>query len=305
MHYVLPARDTVIFPGVLAPIFVGREATLKAIELAATTEKKLIFVAAQKNPDEDNPGAADLYEVGTVCAMLQMIRMPDGTLKLLLEGKERMRSRAYVRKDGLLTADLVSVHSGLPKTEVLEALCQEVIRQFEVYLTYHPRLPVELIQPIKSVKDPSLVADMTAAHMTLDVGRKQTLLECFRVDSRLELLLKYLISETELLKLGHEIHTKVQNEVDKNQKEYFLREQLKVIQGELHADQSPEVAELRERAQKCDLPDAVREKVKSELNRLNKMQPMSPEATVIDTYVNWLLDLPWRVKVPELSLIHI
>lgn len=299
MHYVLPARDTVIFPGVLAPIFVGREATLKAIELAATTEKKLIFVAAQKNPDEDNPGAADLYEVGTVCAMLQMIRMPDGTLKLLLEGKERMRSRAYVRKDGLLTADLVSVHSGLPKTEVLEALCQEVIRQFEVYLTYHPRLPVELIQPIKSVKDPSLVADMTAAHMTLDVGRKQTLLECFRVDSRLELLLKYLISETELLKLGHEIHTKVQNEVDKNQKEYFLREQLKVIQGELHADQSPEVAELRERAKKCDLPDAVREKVKSELNRLNKMQPMSPEATVIDTYVNWLLDLPWRHKVPE------
>ena len=299
MLYVLPARDTVIFPGVLAPIFVGREATLKTIERAATAEKKLIFVAAQKDPAEEAPAPASLYDVGTVCTMLQMIRMPDGTMKLLLEGRERMRARAYVQKDGLLTADLVSVPSGVPNTEVIEALHQEVLRQFEEYVTYHPRLPSELAESLKTVKDSGQAADMIAAHMTLDVQRKQSLLECFRVDSRLELLLKYLISETELLKLGREIHTKVQGEVDKNQKEFYLREQLKVIEEELHNEESPETAELRARADKCNLNEAVRSKVDSELKRLSRMQPMSPEATVSATYVSWLLDVPWEVEARE------
>ncbi len=299
MMYVLPARDTVIFPGVLAPVFVGRPSTLKAIELAATSDKKLIFLAAQRNPEDENPGPESVYDVGTVCEMLQMIRMPDGTIKLLLEGKERKRSRAYVLSDGLLTADLVSVPHRYVSDERLEALHQEVLREFEEYVTHHPRLPGELVQPIQAIKDPSQAADTIAAHMTLDVQKKQSLLECFRVDSRLELLLKYLISETALLKLGREIHTKVQSELDQNQREYFLREQLKVIREELKMDESPEVADLRERLEKSELPDLVREKAESELARMSKMQPMSPESTVVRSYVEWLLDIPWNVRAEE------
>ncbi len=297
--YVLPSRDTVVFPGVLAPIFVGRPATLKAIELAATADKRLIFLAAQNDPEEENVGPEGLYDVGTVCEMLQMIRMPDGTIKLLLEGKERKRSRAYVLSDGLLTADLVSVPQKFVSDERLEALHQEVLREFEDYVTHHPRLPSELLPPVQAIKDPSLAADTIAAHMTLDVPRKQTLLECFRVDSRLELLLKYLISETQLLKLGREIHKKVQSELDQHQREYFLREQLKTIQEELKIDESSEVADLRERLEKSSLPEKVREKVETELKRMAKMQPMSPEATVVRTYVEWLMDIPWNVTAEE------
>lgn len=299
MLYVLPARDTVIFPGVLAPIFVGRPGTLKAIELAATEKKRLIFVVAQRNPDDESAKPDNVYDVGTVCEMLQMIRMPDGSVKLLLEGKERRRSRAYVEEDGVMKADLVDVPTGYVDSERLEALRQEVLREFENYVDSHPRLPTEIIQPVAKLKDPSQTADMVAAHMTLDVQRKQTLLECFRVDTRLELLLKYLISETELLRLGRKIHTKVQQEVDQHQKEYFLREQLKAIQEELQIGSSPEVAELQERAQKLDLPDVVREKVESELKRMGKMQPMSPESSVVRSYVEWLLDVPWKVKAEE------
>ena len=306
MLYVLPARDTVIFPGVLAPIFIGRPSTLKAVELAATAEDRKIFVVAQKDWEKEDASAEDLYDVGTICKLLQMIRMPDGTIKLLLEGGERQRCRAYVEKDGMLMADLVPVHSGRNDKERLDALRQEVLRSFEEYITLHPQLPIELVQPVSSSKDPGLVADMIAAHMTIDVERKQSLLECFRVDSRLELLLKYLLSEIDLLKLGRKIHSKVQNELDQHQREYFLREQLKAIQEELNMDESPEVSDLRDRAAKADLPDNIREKIDSELKRMSKMQQMSPESTVIRTYVEWLLDVPWKIELPEdLNLISV
>lgn len=298
--HVLPARDMVIFPGVLAPIYIGRPATLKSIELAATSEKRSIFVAAQKDPAQETPGPDDLYEVGTMCDMLQMIRMPDGTVKLLLEGKERMRARKYAAEDGTLTADLVYVRSAsYVADERLKALLQEVLREFEDYVNNHPRLPAELILPVAAITDPSVAADMIAAHMTLDLKRKQELLECFRADTRLELLLKYLLSETELLKLGRKIHTRVQKEMDQNQKEYWLREQMKAIQEELKIDDSPDTMELRERAAKTDLPDAVRAKTDAELKRLTKAGPMSPEAGVIRTYIEWLLDVPWKVTLPE------
>jgi len=297
--YVLPARDTVIFPGVLAPIFVGRPATLKTLELAATAEKRQIFVAAQKDPLDEDPGVDGLHEVGTLCEMLQMIRMPDGTVKLLLEGKERKRARQYTIKDSMITADLVSVQTRYVETEQLKALHQEVMREFENYVNNHPRLPAEMIQPIAAAEDPSLVADMIAAHMTLDVQKKQSLLECFRTDSRLELLLKYLISETELLKLGREIHTRVQKELDQNQKEYYLREQMKAIQEELKVDDSPETLELRERIDKAVLPDYVKAKVEEEYKRLVKMPPMAPDHSVTQDYIDWLLSMPWNVKEAE------
>ncbi len=297
--YVLPSRDTVIFPGVLAPIFVGRQSTLKAIELAATAEKRRVFVAVQKDPAAEDPGADGLYDVGTMCEMLQMIRMPDGTVKLLLEGKERMRARQYTLHDDMLTADLVTVPDSYVENDNLKALLQEVLREFENYVNAHPHLPPEMIQPIAQAGAPSLVADMIAAHMTIDVVRKQMLLECFRTDSRLELLLKYLLSETELLKLGRKIHTRVQKELDQNQKEYWLREQMKAIQEELKIDDSPDTADLRERAAKAELPENVRTKVDSELSRMAKMQSMSPESTVSRTYVEWLLDIPWKKTLPE------
>ena len=297
--HVLPARDTVIFPGVLAPIYVGRSPTLKSIELAATAEKRVIFVAAQKDASQDDPGENDLYDVGTMCDMLQMIRMPDGTVKLLVEGKARMRVRKYTVVDGMFSADLVSVRSEYTADDRVKALLQEALRAFEDYVNNHPRLPQELIAPIAAVSDPSVAADMIAAHMTLDVKRKQELLECFRTETRLELLLKYLLSEIDLLKLGREIHTRVQKEVDQNQREYWLREQMKAIQEELKIDDSPDALELRERVEKADLPDAVREKIEHEMKRLSKTAPMSPDASVIRTYIEWLLDVPWRVKSSE------
>lgn len=154
MLYVLPARDTVIFPGVLAPLFVGRPSSLKAIEMAAMDEKRTLFVAAQKDASNEAPAAEDLYDVGTVCTLLQMIRLPDGSIKLLLEGKERMRCRQYVTKDSLLMADLVPVSSGYTDKARVEALRQEVIREFENYVNLHPRLPAELALPINATKEP-------------------------------------------------------------------------------------------------------------------------------------------------------
>ncbi|MDY3868821.1 MAG: endopeptidase La [Pyramidobacter sp.] len=293
MLYVLPARDTVIFPGVLAPLFVGRPSSLKAIEMAAVGEERLIFVAAQKDPLVEEPRGDDLYEVGTVCVLLQMIRMPGGSVKLLLEGKERKRSRQYAEKDSVLMADLVPVSAGYTDTPRIEALRRQVISGFEDYVNLHPRLPSELAEAVKSTKDAGLVADMVASHMLIEVSKKQSLLECFNTQSRLELLYKYLMTEWHLLSLGREIHNKVQSELDHNQKEYYLREQLKVIQEELEIDASPETEELRERAEYADLPDIVREKIETELKRMSKMPPMSPELTVSRTYVEWLLDIPW------------
>lgn len=303
MMYVLPSRDTVIFPGVRGAIFVGRPATLKALELTAMQSgKNLIFVAAQRDAEVNTPDPADLYDVGTVCEMLQMIHMPDGSMKLLLEGTVRMRARTYsVEENGVISADLVppDVVPVDRDDEKIVALREEVLRTFSEYTSMHPQISDEIARYAGTLKDTGLLADTIASHMTIDCGKKQAVLERFDLAERLELLLKYLFEQLDLLKIAMKINLKVKGELDKHQREYFLREQLKAIHEELDECSSPEAAELQKRYEKTELPENVAAKVEEELKRLNRTSPMSPEAGVIRTYIEWILDLPWKKSCEE------
>ncbi len=299
MFYVLPVRDTVLFPGILAPLFVGRARSLKALELALLDEKRRIFVVAQKDIAKDDPDPEDLYTVGTLCSILQIIRLPDGSVKVLLEGRERMHVRSYGEDQSALTADTSPSSMGYQDSKHLEALRLSAVQEFERYVNVHPNLPTELTLAVSATKDASQAADMIASHMMIDVDKKQNLLECFNVATRLELLLKYLATEIDLLELAAQIHTKVQQEMDQNQRQYYLREQLKAIQQELGVDDPPEIRDLKEQAEQTELPEGVRKRVDLELQKLSKMAPMTPESTVSRSYIEWLLALPWTKSVQE------
>ncbi len=299
MVYVLPLRDTVLFPGVLAPLFVGRPRSLRAIELALLDEKRRLLVVAQKNGSQEDPEHKDLYTVGTLCSLLQVIRLPDGSVKVLLEGRERMHVRGYGEDQSALTADVVASPGGYHDSQRIEALRLSAVQAFERYVEVHPQLPGELALAVSATKDAGQAADMIGSHMMIDVERKQNLLECFNVGTRLELLLKYLAAEIDLLELAAQIHSKVQKELDQNQRHYYLREQLKAIQQELGVEDSPEIAELREQFRQAQLPQEVQKKVEAELQKLSKMAPLSPESTVSRSYVEWLLALPWSKSVPQ------
>lgn len=302
MMQVLPVRDVVLFPGMVAPVFVGRLSSRKALAAAMLGEHRQIFVVTQRDPSTEEPQAADLHSVGTICTILQALHMPDGTMKVLLEGQRRMRARSYVESPAFLSADLVVDPGERKDAERIEALRRSALREFEKYVRLHPQLPLELIVGLDTLEDADRMADYMASHSTFTLEARQGLLECFGVVTRLELLIKNLLSEIELLKLEHEFHSKVQQSMSHKQKEHYLREQLEIIQSELGNDN---VMKIREQLEKADLPDQVREVVESELARQSSMAPMSPEGTVSKTYVDWLLTLPWNKTVEEnADLVH-
>lgn len=295
MTYVLPVRDMVMFPGAIAPLFVGRPRSLKAIELSVLEDRK-IFVATQKDLSVEDPEGKDLYSVGTICNILQMIRVPDGSTKILLEGLERMKVESYSKGKDAMTAELLSMEIGSWKQdEKIEALKRTVVLAFEEYVTLHPKLPTEILLSVGSVKDLDKMTDLLASHLTVDIDVKQGLLECGKLEDRLQLLLRLLLKENELLKLEHDIHSKVQQELEQGQKQYYLREQLKIIRSELGQDDSDsEMDDYRERIEQARLPEEVQEKANDELKRLSKMPPMSAEATVVRSYIDWILSMPWN-----------
>ncbi len=297
IHPVVPVRDMVVFPGVIAPLFVGRPRSARALE-EANIRGHLVFITAQKNSQIENPDPDDLNTVGTLCKILQTVRMPDGTIKAVLEGGWRCRAVHFISGDSFLEAEIEKIPStNTSYTNQAEALRRAVLTEFEQYVRLNLKLPDEVSHSAENIEDTDLFADIVASHSLLKHQDKQKLLETPDLIERLRRLLAILMRENEFLKMEHDIQEKVRNEMDKGQKQYYLREQLKIIQQELGED-SPlsETEELRSRAENTELPEEAREKVMRELERYARMAPISPEATVSRTYIEWLLDLPWNVS---------
>lgn len=293
---VLPIRDVVIFPGVIAPLFVGRSRSLKSVEEASINDKSLFVVTQLDNASED-PTPDQLYTIGTLCRVIQMVRIPDGSTKILIEGNSRGKANVYLPGEDYLAAQVVAVESSSRPTKRTEPARRAVLEQFERYVNLHPRLPVEIAYSIANVEEPGLFADIVASHLQVKVPDKQKLLELADATERLEELLRQLIAETEVLEMEHSIHDRVRREIERNNKEYYLREQIKIIQEELgQPDPSVEYEELSERIKRASMPKDVEKKAKIELDRLAKMQSMSAEATVSRTYIEWLTDMPWKKR---------
>ncbi len=298
-YYVLPVRDMVLFPGIIAPLFVGRPRSLKAIEHAMLQDRK-ILVVAQKDVETEDPEASDLYKVGTVCNILQMVRIPDGTTKVLIEGVERVNIESLIKGKEVLEADVASIPKDSSGTENTEALKRSVLEQFEKYVTLHPRIPNEVLVSAMNLDDPGQIADLVASHITIKVSDKQKLLEIAETEQFLKHLLKVLIEEIDILELEQDIQDKVKKELERGHKEYYLREQLKIIQDELgHGESSSELDELKQKIDEAGMPEEVNSKALHELDRLSKMPAMSAEATVVRTYIDWLISLPWKISTKD------
>ncbi len=297
IHPVVPVRDMVVFPGVIAPLFVGRPRSARALE-EANLRGHLVFITAQKNSLIENPEPDDLNDTGTLCKVLQTVRMPDGTIKAVLEGGWRCRALHFISGDSFLEAELEKMPStNISHTNQAEALRRAVLTEFESYVKLNLKLPDEVSHSAENIEDIDLFADLVASHSLLKHQDKQNLLETSDLIERLRKLLSILMRENEFLKMEHDIQDKVRNEMDKGQKQYYLREQLKIIQQELGEDGPlSETEELRIKADKTEMPEEARDKVIRELDRYSRMAPISPEATVARTYIEWLLDLPWNIS---------
>ncbi len=302
---VLPIRDLVMFPGLIAPLFVGRPRSHRAVE-EATLRDKQVFVVAQKDPRTEDPKADDLYRVGVVCTILQMVRLPDGSTKVLVEGNERARVAAYESKRDHMLAEIEPLTFEAPYSDNAEPLKRSVVEQFERYVNLHPKIPLEVLASLTGIESPFLLSDLVASHSMLRIPEKQGLLEEVNPEVRLETLLRLLLRENDLLETEHSIHDRVRQAMEKSHREYYLKEQLKVIQNELGQGENPsEVQEFQDRIEKARMPEEVRTKADQELERFSKMQPMSAEATVSRTYLDWLIELPWQKQSKDrLDIAH-
>lgn len=293
---VLPVRDIVIFPGVIAPLFVGRTRSLKSVEEASLNDKNL-FVVAQRDVASEDPEPSELYKMGTLCRVIQMVRIPDGSTKILIEGNSRAVVKRYIQTGEFLAAKIEEISFGGKPSDRAEPLRRAVLEQFERYVDLHPRLPVEIAFSLSNVDDINLFADIVSSHVQLKMPEKMELLEQVDPEERLDKLMFFLMRETELLETEHSIHDRVRKEIDRNNKEVYLKEQMKAIQAELgQGDPASDVEELSLRIKKAKMPKDVAKKARVELDRLAKMPHMSAEATVARTYIEWLTDMPWKKK---------
>ncbi len=297
---VLPLRDIVVFPHMIVPLFVGREKSVRALE-QVMREDKQILLATQKTPAQDDPGPDDLYSVGTVGTILQLLKLPDGTVKVLVEGSKRVRIKKCVLKDNFLEGTIEPVEDQTPRDEELEALARAAVVQFEQYVKLNKKIPPEVIVSIAQIDEPSKLADTIAAHMALKIEEKQQLLELANTADRLEKIFGYMEGEIGVLQVEKRIRNRVKRQMEKTQREYYLNEQLKAIQKELGEGEGfDEMEELAKKIEQTKLSKEAREKAEHELKKLRQMSPMSAEATVVRNYLDWILSVPWdkrtRVK---------
>ncbi|MDR2175260.1 MAG: endopeptidase La [Synergistaceae bacterium] len=298
VYPVLPIRDLVLFPGVIIPLFVGRPRSMKSIENALLRDKK-VFVVAQRELDTEDPESGDLYDTGTICNILQIVRIPDGTTKVLVEGIARMKNEKYSLADDLLTARLVPMPWRKSASPNMEALRRSVLDGFERYNTLQPRIPGEVMSSILSIEDTGQLVNLVASHISVKPESKQRILDTPDLESALGAILRMLMEEIDILELEHDIQDRVRSVVDKQQKEYYLREQLRIIQDELKQGPSEDGGDFSQYGEKIAasaMSDEARIKAKRELERLGKMPVMSPEAVVLRNYLDWLLDLPWSQR---------
>ncbi len=298
---VLPLRDIIVFPHMVVPLFVGREKSIAALEEAMNNEKD-IFLAAQKNAKTNNPGVDDIYRVGTLGQILQLLRLPDGMVKVLVEGRQRYRIADFATQDPFFTAELEAVHETTSRSQSeIEAIVRSVNGSFESYVKLNKKVPPEMLVSVSAIDDPGRLADTVAAHLELKLEDKQALLEVADPGERLEEVFRYLQGEVEILEIEKRIRGRVKKQMERTQREYYLNEQMRAIQKELgQADESKnELSELEDRLKKKDMPKEARDKAQKELKKLRMMSPMSAEATVVRNYIDWILDLPWNEKTPE------
>jgi ATP-dependent Lon protease len=291
---VLPLRDIVVFPHMIVPLFVGREKSVRALEDVMKDDKQILLVT-QKNAAQDDPTSADIYTVGTVGTVLQLLKLPDGTVKVLVEGGHRAVIQRFVDSDTFFIAEAVPMVDTISEGKEVEALARSVISQFEQYIKLNKKIPPEVLVSVNQIEDPSKLADTVASHLGLKINDKQELLEVQSVSERLERVYAFMEGEIGVLQVEKRIRSRVKRQMEKTQREYYLNEQMKAIQKELGEgeDGKDEVAEIEERIKKTKLSKEAREKALAEAKKLRTMSPMSAEATVVRNYLDWLLSIPW------------
>jgi ATP-dependent Lon protease len=295
---VLPLRDVVVYPHMVIPLFVGREKSIKALEVAMQDNKQILLVA-QKSADVDDPGTSDLHDMGTLATVLQLLKLPDGTVKVLVEGAERARVTTYLATDDYFSAEIEPQREPLGCTEKeIEVLMRSAVGLFDQYVKLNKKVPAEVLTSISSIDDASRLADTMAAHMALKLDEKQRVLGIANVRERLEHLMVLMEGENDILQMEKRIRSRVKRQMEKNQREYYLNEQMKAIQKELgELDEAPnELEEIEKRIKKAGMPKEVRKKALGELNKLKLMSPMSAEATVVRNYVDALVGVPWKKR---------
>jgi len=295
---VLPLRDVVVYPHMVIPLFVGREKSIVALDSAMRDNKQILLVA-QREAEVDDPGFEDLYLVGTLSNILQLLKLPDGTVKVLVEGSERSRVEKYRTVGKFYTATVSPIIDELNVSEQeLEVLVRTVINTFDQYVKLNKRIPPEVLNSLAGIDDPSRLADTIAAHMTIKIEDKQSILETPDVTVRLERLMTFMEGEVDMLEMEKRIRGRVKQQMEKNQREYYLNEQMKAIQKELGEmeDVPNEMEELARKIQKSGMPETAKTKAETELSKLKLMSPMSAEATVVRNYIDWMVAMPWKKR---------
>ncbi|HCA35436.1 MAG TPA: endopeptidase La, partial [Gammaproteobacteria bacterium] len=294
---LLPLRDVVVYPQIVQPLFVGRPKSIKALEIAMASDKQVLLVA-QKNASEDEPGVEDLFAIGTVATILQLIRLPDGTVKVLVEGLDRA-----MIKDVLFDADHFQADTKVLQPEEIPEkesalLIRSLLSQFDQYVQLSKKIPPEVMTSISSIDEPGRLVDTIASHMSLQLQEKQNLLELAGLQARIEHLMALIESEIDLFQVEKRIRGRVKKQMEKSQREYYLNEQMKAIQKEMgELDDVPnEAEELKQRIDDAGMPKEAKEKATAELNKLKMMSPMSSEASVVRTYLDWMINVPWKKR---------
>lgn len=295
---VLPLRDVVVYPHMVVPLFVGREKSIHALEAAMIADKEILLVA-QKHASEDDPTLEGIYTMGTICTLLQLLRLPDGTVKVLAEGLRRGKIQELsLHEKGYMVAEVESID--IPplqkRTRDVEILLRSLMSQFEQYVKLNRKTPPEIIASLASIEDESCLADMVAAHLALKVDDRQEILETLNIQDRLEHLMNALETEIDLLQVEKRVRGRVKRQMEKSQREYYLNEQMKAIQKELGelGNNVNEAEQLAKNIEEAGMPPEAKTKATAELNKLKMMPPMSAEATVIRNYLDWMLKLPWK-----------
>ncbi|MEJ2792222.1 endopeptidase La [Iodobacter sp. LRB] len=293
---LLPLRDVVVFPHMVIPLFVGRPKSIRALE-AAMEDGRHILLVAQKNAQKDEPGLADIYPVGTIASILQMLKLPDGTVKVLVEGGQRAEVTDIDEEAGFYSAIAHPVDVSGEQGHEVEAMRRALLTQFDQFVKLNKKIPPEILTSLAGIEDAHRLADTIAAHLPLKLEQKQSILEMFDLRRRMEQLLKQLESELDILQVEKRIRGRVKRQMEKSQREYYLNEQVKAIQKELgELDENADIDELDKKIKNAGMSKEARDKAESELKKLRMMSPMSAEATVVRNYIDTLLDLPWKKK---------
>jgi ATP-dependent Lon protease len=294
---VLPLRDIVVFPHMVVPLFVGREKSVVALEQVLNEEKQILLLT-QRDHSQDEPASEDLYDVGTVASILQLLKLPDGTVKVLVEGQQRAKVKSFTREDDFFEAEAEALDNQTTDEAEALALMRAIHEQFDQYAKLNKKMSQELIEKLREVEDPEQLVDMMGGHLSAKIDVKQEILETLSLNERLEKVLGHMEGEISVLQVEKRIRNRVKRQMEKTQREYYLNEQMKAIQRELGEgdDGRSDIDELEERINKTKLSKEAREKAQAELKKLKMMSPMSAEATVVRNYLDWLIGIPWGKK---------